>query len=178
MLSLLAAGALLELAAGPADASPATWRSSMAAQVEVELDIFSGMPNPTWVLSDAEAASFARRLARLPRASAAEPPGHLGYRGFIVRTTAGARTQEIRIWAGGVHASNGATPHASDADRELEQWLLRSGRPHLNDELLAAVERELHAQPPSPQENPRRPPDVPRQGPTSASPRSSRQGNP
>jgi hypothetical protein len=136
----------------------------MATRVEVELDIFSGMPNPTWVLMDAEAESFAQRLAQLPETSVGELPGHLGYRGFIVRVTEGARTQVIRIWAGAVHVSNGATTRAADQDRELERWLLQSGRPHLSDELLEAVERELQARPPSPRESPPRPPDVPRQG--------------
>ena len=38
----------------------------MPARVEVELDIFSGMPNPTWVLTDAEADSFLKQLAAAP----------------------------------------------------------------------------------------------------------------
>lgn len=141
----------------------------MATHVEVELDIFSGMPNPTWVLTEVEADSLAQRLAQLPETSAGELPGHLGYRGFIVRVTEGARTQEIRIWAGAVHVSNGATRRAADQDRALEWWLLRSGRPYLNDELLEAVERELQARPPSPRDSPRQPPDVPRQRPSGSS---------
>ena len=35
----------------------------MPVHVEVELDIFSGMPNPTWVLTNAEADSFVKQLA-------------------------------------------------------------------------------------------------------------------
>jgi hypothetical protein len=143
----------------------------MAALVEVELDIFSGMPNPTWVLMDAEAESFAQRLAQLPETSAGEPPGHLGYRGFIVRVTEGARTQVIRIWAGAVHVSNGATIRAADQDRELERWLLNTGRPHLKEELLEAVEREFQARPPSARPTSPQPPDTPRRPPASSSPR-------
>src|SRR5439155_13612911 len=34
----------------------------MAARCEVELDIFSGMPNPTWPMTDAEADSFVKQV--------------------------------------------------------------------------------------------------------------------
>ena len=57
----------------------------MPAHCEVELDIFSGMPNPTWTLTNAEADNFVKQLAALPRTSARELSGNLGYRGFIVQ---------------------------------------------------------------------------------------------
>ena len=60
----------------------------MPARVEVELDIFSGMPNPTWVLTDAEADSFVKQLAAAPPGPATELSGNLGYRGFIVQVNA------------------------------------------------------------------------------------------
>ena len=49
----------------------------------VELDIFSGRPNPVWRLDDRAAGEVRRRLAALSPspARAADPPG-LGYRGF------------------------------------------------------------------------------------------------
>jgi hypothetical protein len=118
--------------------------ASMPAHVEVELDIFSGMPNPTWVLTSAEADSFGEQLAALPRASATELSGNLGYRGFIVQVTQGADTQLIRIQTGKVHISNGATNvYASDKDRKLERWLVNTGKPHLKSELFQIVEREM-----------------------------------
>ena len=81
----------------------------MPARVEVELDIFSGMPNPTWVLTDAEADSFVKQLAAAPPGPATELSGNLGYRGFIVQVTQGADTQLIHIQAGTIHISKGAT---------------------------------------------------------------------
>jgi hypothetical protein len=50
----------------------------------VELDIFSGRPNPEWQLDEAAAGEVRRRLAALSPspARAASPPG-LGYRGFL-----------------------------------------------------------------------------------------------
>ena len=116
----------------------------MPERCEVELDIFSGMPNPAWTLTDAEAESFVKQLAALPETSAREPSGNLGYRGFIVQCTQGADTQLIRIQNGTAHLSKGATNvHAYDKDRQLERWLLNTGRPHLKNELFQIAEREL-----------------------------------
>lgn len=116
----------------------------MSTRVEVELDIFSGMPNPTWVLTDAEAESFMKQLAALPRTSAGELSGNLGYRGFIVQVTQGTETRLIRIQGGTVHTSEGATTiYVNDEDRKLERWLLNTGKPHLKSEVLQSAEPEL-----------------------------------
>ena len=116
----------------------------MPVRGEVELDIFSGMPNPTWILTNAEADTFVKQLAALSRTSARELSGNLGYRGFIVQVTQGADTQLIRIQTGTVHVSKGATNiYTFDKNRELERWLLNTGKPHLKNELFQIVEREF-----------------------------------
>ncbi|OGP25068.1 MAG: hypothetical protein A2038_09545 [Deltaproteobacteria bacterium GWA2_57_13] len=116
----------------------------MPARGEVELDIFSGMPNPTWILTNAEADRLVKQLAALPRTSARELSGNLGYRGFIVQVTQGADTQLIRIQTGTVHISKGVTNlYARDEDRALERWLLNTGKPHLKSDILQIVEREV-----------------------------------
>lgn len=130
---------------GPHAAKPMTRGSeSIAARCEVELDIFSGMPNPTWVLTNAEADTLVKKLAGLSRTSATELSGNLGYRGFIVQCTQGADAQLIRIQAGTVHISEGArNVYAYDKDRQIERWLLNTGKPHLNNELFEIAEREF-----------------------------------
>ena len=58
----------------------------------VELDAFSGRPNPRWRLSDSEAAELVRLIAGLapaPGGSSPHLPG-LGYRGFQLEGAAGA----------------------------------------------------------------------------------------
>jgi hypothetical protein len=116
----------------------------MAARCEVELDIFSGMPNPTWVLTNADADNFVKKLSALPQAPAKELSGNLGYRGFIIQCIQGADAQLIRIQNGTVHISEGVTTiHAYDEDRELERWLLATGRPHLKSEIFEITEREF-----------------------------------
>lgn len=116
----------------------------MPAHVEVELDIFSGMPNPAWVLTNSEADSFVEKLAAMSRTSATELSSNLGYRGFIVHVTEGANTQLIHIQTGIVYISIGAANvYANDEDRELERWLLSTGKPYLKNELFQIVEREF-----------------------------------
>lgn len=126
-------------------AKPMTGGSeSIAARCEVELDIFSGMPNPTWVLTNAQAGSFVKKLAALSRTSAKELSGNLGYRGFMVQCTLGASAQLIRIQDGTVHISEGArNVYAYDKDRQVERWLLNTGQPHLKNELFQIAEREF-----------------------------------
>lgn len=49
----------------------------------VELDVFSGRPNPRWWLDPHDQAWLSARLATLTApAGALEPPPDLGYRGF------------------------------------------------------------------------------------------------
>ena len=116
----------------------------MPARCEVEFDIFSGMPNPTWILTGAEADTFAKLVAALPQTSARELSGNLGYRGFIVECAQGPNTQLIRVQKSTVQISEGVTNvYAYDKDRKLERWLLNTGKPHLDDELFQMAERAL-----------------------------------
>jgi hypothetical protein len=116
----------------------------MTVRCEVELDIFSGMPNPTWPLTDAEADSLVQQVRALPHTAATELTGNLGYRGFIVQCTQGAVTRVMRIQSGIVHLVEGtATTYARDEARRLERWLLGSGKPHLRPDIFQIADREL-----------------------------------
>jgi hypothetical protein len=116
----------------------------MVARCEAELDIFSGMPNPTWVLTDPEVATLFGVLARMPRTSERAFSGHLGYRGFIVRCTEGADTQVIRVQAGTIQiSSRGSDAYARDDDRRLERWLRGRAAVHLKDGPHDSLLREL-----------------------------------
>ncbi|MEV7554661.1 hypothetical protein AB0N89_34015 [Amycolatopsis sp. NPDC089917] len=112
----------------------------MADNVSVELDIFSGMPNPAWTLRNAEAAEFQRRLESLPRASDGRIANDLGYRGFV--THAGATTAHVQ--RGTVRVGrDGETDFRTDSGRELERWLLQSGKPFVDPGTFALAEREF-----------------------------------
>jgi hypothetical protein len=116
----------------------------VSAHTEVELDVFSGMPNPTWVLTEADSEGLARRLARLPRVAVCELSGRLGYRGLVVTVVDGPGTRRLRVHAGCVQiAERRAISHARDEGRELERWLISTGRPRLPERVVEIVEREL-----------------------------------
>lgn len=116
----------------------------MARHCEVELDIFSGVPNPTWSLTDAEADGFTERLAVLPRTPPRQLSGKLGYRGFIVQCTGEPDAWLVRLQDGIVHTSQGGrNTFADDQQRLLERWLLNTGKPHLKAELFEFAEKEL-----------------------------------
>ena len=116
----------------------------MSAWVEVELDIFSGIPNPAWILSGTDGDLFLKKLAMLPQASAKELHDNLGYRGFIVEVTNETEASLIRIQNGTVHISkNDTNVYCSDQDRHLERWLLNSGEPALRSDLFKMVERDF-----------------------------------
>ena len=84
----------------------------------VELDVFSGRPNPRWQLDERSGQELRRLQSRLSVSSVApaEPPA-LGYRGF--RYTDG--TDSWRAYRGQVR-----TPHAvlADPSFSIERFLL------------------------------------------------------
>lgn len=94
----------------------------MPPRVEIELDVFSGRPNPSWTLDDDAAAELLARLGDAPRPP---PPGHLGYRGFLV------------------HRSDVPSTVHVHGDQALERWLLASGGAHVPSEVLAHVRERI-----------------------------------
>jgi hypothetical protein len=97
----------------------------------VELDVYSGRPNPTWSLSAAEAEQIAGLLKDLPRTAAGAAEG-LGYRGFVLRMSdpAGATSKSVRVSTGVVTIQQGdRAEHFVDA-HGVEERLLQQARDH------------------------------------------------
>lgn len=90
----------------------------------VELDVFSGRPNPQWTLTQTEAARVEELLQDLPPAEKAVEPA-LGYRGFVM--TAGKR--RITVGKGVVHLEGEQTRTQQDA-KGLEAYLQQLAREH------------------------------------------------
>lgn len=95
----------------------------------VELDAFSGRPNPRWQVTKSEAAEFARLIAGLEPAPGAPSPGPLGlgYRGFRVEGSAG---EAHRVYRGLVQSSDVVL---ADPNRRVESFLLDHMPEALND---------------------------------------------
>src|SRR5437762_3330938 len=75
--------------------------------MQVELDAFSGRPNPEWQLTDQQSAEFLLRLRSLkPRGGPSISFDVLGYRGFVVRARdeAASGFEQVRVFKGQVAA--------------------------------------------------------------------------
>jgi hypothetical protein len=91
--------------------------------IEVELDVFSGRPNPRWTLDPLSSVELSRLLSGRSGDAA---PERLGYRGFLVHLT-DDDSDTVRVYG----------------EPALERWLLETGRAHLAPELAAHVLAQL-----------------------------------
>jgi hypothetical protein len=109
---------------------------------EVEVDLFSGRKNPSWALSERQTRTVFRMLAGLPPAPASDFAEGLGYRGFRVRKvgTLSKLPHEFTVYKG--IAYDGAH-YYRDEGRRIEQWLLRSGKGHLDMGVYKVIEKEI-----------------------------------
>ena len=136
--------------------------------LEVELDIFSGMPNPTWVLSKRQEATLFEQLRAGPnQISPVTTPDEqfgLGYRGLIVRriksdegswdkAVSAMKTpfpNEFRI--GSQPAASGAGSTQNSAADWLVKTAIRQGT-GLTDEVREAIAQGVVLVPQSPGPN-------------------------
>jgi hypothetical protein len=98
----------------------------------VQLDIYSGRPNPTWTLSPAQTEEIGRMLVGLPRAAGAPPEPGLGYRGFLLTNperTAGLPAQ-VRVAAGTITIEHDGTFEYYRDVHGLERRLVQQASEH------------------------------------------------
>ncbi len=108
-----------------------------APQMEIELDAFSGRPNPKWLASPEHAASLSRALSSLPEAPSQPEPSHLGYRGFIIRY----ESQQARVYRGHlVVTAAGTTRTFADSARIEEQLIAAASQRGFGD-IVTALQR-------------------------------------
>lgn len=118
--------------------------------VRVEVDVYSGRPNPTWNLSSEDVSAFFRRLDALPRIpkGAQQSTGQedLGYRGLKVEATKKCLNIHIEISRGTVvirRSHSAPESRFSDPHRLLEKWLLETGREYIDADLLRYLELQI-----------------------------------
>lgn len=86
------------------------------------------------------------RIAALPTIAPRAQANNLGYRGFILRYTMEGENALARIQKGVVQRSIGqAIEYFSDPGRELERYLLSSGRSVVSPGIYAVIASELSA---------------------------------
>ena len=82
-----------------------------ASGFQVELDVFSGRPNPTWPLTAEESHDLLARVGRLSAGGGPVPAG-LGYRGFIVyRFETGRPLRWLQVGSGTVWMAGQSQPY-------------------------------------------------------------------
>lgn len=117
--------------------------------MDVEVDLYSGRPNPRFRLEPAAAAELMRRLAALPPLSGrATPRDTLGYRGL--RIDAGVTESpvtEIIVSDGVVFIRDGGGVERllKDVHRGLERWLVEAGTAKLDPGVVAALHQDLES---------------------------------
>ena len=125
-----------------AGASPAATFDVFAASpvTIVSLGLYSGLPDPSWELSDEQATALTALLESLPRVDGSAPSGGLGYHGFwIERVTPEGMPRLLVAFDGTV--SDPLSSHLSyldDPERSVERFLLESGRDQLSAVEIAA----------------------------------------
>jgi len=133
---------------GPIEALPAVALSGQKLpQSKVELDVFSGRPNPTWTLAPALASDLQDRITRLAPSTRVGPsPQNLGYRGFIVQSESGSSSPvaTVRAFHGLVTVTTASgTACYVDPERRIELWLLSTAQPPLQPDLNAQIVQDI-----------------------------------
>jgi hypothetical protein len=95
-------------------------KTKESMKINVELDVFSGRPNPSWVLEKEDAEDMSKMLQNLPTSQKNTPIGDLGYRGFIVTTN---EKQTFRIYEAVVYKETEPKEILLD-ENNLEQLLI------------------------------------------------------
>lgn len=114
--------------------------------VQVELDIFSGRPNPHWTLNERDSQELLRRLQHLSPTNAGEPSGNLGYRGVILSNPEGAIAGfEWIVCSNGlvIGYKGDSSQKFIDANRNLERWLVHTGETTLGSDVLHPLRQEF-----------------------------------
>ena len=111
---------------------------------EVEVEMYSGRPNPRFVLSGPDTRELQQRLQALPPApEAAAPRDDLGYRGLRI-TGPTAPGAEVVVSAGTVEVRDATGKRRlADPGRLLERWLIAAASTRLQQGELDAVLQDL-----------------------------------
>ena len=108
-------------------------------RITIELDVFSGRPNPTWNLTPGQAQELLRVLDVIRRDGRTRPPCQvpgLGYRGFHVRTASDAQSATWQVFDGCVEYDG---QFFDDSGRVAENYLLEAMPAQLKRDLTAVL---------------------------------------
>ena len=102
-------------------------------KISIELDVFSGRPNPSWELTASESGELLKQLSPLPEADKTQAPFYdgLGYRGFIISVpgadTANSSPAIIRIFKGTVLMNDQLFSDRNSVEKKLIEQARNKG---------------------------------------------------
>ena len=114
-----------------------------SAHTSVELDVFSGQPNPIWSLNASQCEKVEKHLGQLSKATGESLPSPpiLGYRGVIVHYKNNQGIKEsIRFYRG---VAQSEQLQLRDIDRKLEKWVLNTGQDVIDSNMWRYLPTEL-----------------------------------
>jgi len=114
----------------------------------VVLDVFSGRPNPTWVLDPAVQLQLAASLADLPiTESAPSPLSTLGFRSATVTNVSTAHGHaalvEVRVGSAVLTLADGQTIALYDAQSQALRVLLQDAAGHVDRAMLDEIREQI-----------------------------------
>jgi hypothetical protein len=132
-------------ARSPSRSSPTSSAGEEQVQATVTLGIYSGRPDPSWILTDAQAADVDAAIQGLAVTTGNPPDGGLGYHGFTLVLRRPGQVDETLVAYQATVAPPGVgpRPYRVDPGRTVERLLLESGRSTLTPEEVAAVDAAL-----------------------------------
>jgi hypothetical protein len=118
----------------------------------ITLDVFSGRPNPSWLLSQKDTNRLLERFSDRALAEAEAVDGVLGFRGLVVSATSDEQLPEgipASFRVGGLQPADYTVPESAlraltaDESDEAVRWLLSTGRHAVKEEVFAYLEDTL-----------------------------------
>ena len=140
----IASLALLALVAcGTSDAAGQS-EVTDAAEIQVVVDIFSGVPNPTWTVRGSDSATLIDLINGLEESGPADGSAgmDLGFRGFVLRgLDLPGGDDQVRVFGSDVVISHGADAGRlfKDENRSLYTMLRTMSEEHLAENVLQAI---------------------------------------
>jgi len=119
--------------------------------LEVTLNVYSGRPNPQWMLADEQETSFLSQLDQITQITLTKPPGvlpRLGYRGFLVNRSPRSPQGPLSLLIQDKIVDFGQNqPNRIADNRDLELWLLSTARVEIPAKVRSFVTNELNQSP-------------------------------
>jgi len=110
-------------------------------KISIELDVFSGRPNPSWELNSSESGELLKELSPLPEAdkNKAEFYDGLGYRGFVITVqsteNAGSSPTIYRVYRGNILMNDKVFSDQNSVEKKLMEQGRNKGFADLIDSL-------------------------------------------